>query len=177
MRLVSILLVSGCAAATPPAEPPPSQPPVASSSVAPPSGAEAPPESAPSGPSPSSSEGPSPATPRLPALEVQSIGMHIGGGANDQKSKAPFVTAVERQFPAFLECFQLATEPGRGGTFGVDLSIDKAGGAPRVEEPRTAIAGDAFRDCMLRAFSAVVFEPPGKALVISYSLRFSLGSK
>ena len=33
--------------------------------------------------------------------------MHIGGGANDQKSKAPFVTAVERQFPAFLECFQL----------------------------------------------------------------------
>jgi hypothetical protein len=177
MRLVWILLVPGCAAATSPAQPPPSLPPVASASVAPPSGAEAPPVGAPPGHPSSSTEGPSPATPRLPALEVQSIGMHIGGGANDQKSKAPFVTAVERQFPAFLECFQLAAEPGRGGTFGVDLQIDKAGGAPRVEEPRTAIVGDAFRDCMLRAFSAVVFEPPGKALVISYSLRFSLGSK
>ena len=87
------------------------------------------------------------------------------------------MTAVERQFPVFLECFQLTAEPGRGGTFGVDLTIDKAGGAPRVEEPRTAIAGDAFRDCMLRAFSAVVFEPPGKPLVVSYSLRFSLGAQ
>lgn len=103
--------------------------------------------------------------------------MHIGGGANDQKSKAPFLRAVEQQFPAFLECFRLTAEPGRGGTFGVDLRIAAKGGAPEVDEPRTAIAGDAFRECMLAAFSNVSFEPPGKAIVVSYSLRFSLGAK
>jgi hypothetical protein len=180
MRFVVLLLATGCAAATAPIEAPATPPPADEGQT--PSGREAPGTSgtAPSEEStapPVSAEGPSASTPRLPALELSSIGMHVGGGANDPKSKAPFLAAVERQFPAFLECFRLATPPGRGGTFGIDLRIASTGGAPEVEQPRTAIPGDAFRDCMLRAFSEVSFEPPGKALVISYSLRFSLGAK
>ena len=188
MRLVLLFvmtgcLATGCAAGKQPAEAPPSaanesagaESPERESAVAAPSSVAPAPGP---GPDPAiSSEGPSATTPRLPALEVQSIGMHIGGSANDQKSKAPFVRAVERQFPAFLECFRLAGEPGRGGTFGVDLRVGTGGGAPEVEEPRTAIPGDPFRECMLRAFAGVAFEPTGKPVVISYSLRFSLGSK
>jgi hypothetical protein len=113
----------------------------------------------------------------LPALEVTSIGMHVGGGPNDSASKAPFVRAVEAKFPAYLECFRLAKEPGSGGTFGVDLRVPAGGGAPVVEEPRSALQGDEFHECMLKAFASVVFEPTKKPLVISYSLRFSLGAR
>ena len=103
--------------------------------------------------------------------------MHVGGGANDPASKAPFLKALEARFPALLECFRLVPEPGSGGTFGVDLRIGAAGGRPVVEEPRTAIPGDEFRSCMLAAFEAAVFEPTSKPVVISYSVRFTLGSR
>jgi hypothetical protein len=93
--------------------------------------------------------------------------MHVGGGANDPASKAPFTRALEARFPAFLECFRLVAEPGNGGTFGVDLRIAAAGGSPVVEEPRTAIAGDEFQRCMLAAFQGAVFEPTKKPVVIS----------
>jgi hypothetical protein len=126
---------------------------------------------------PGASEGPSPSTPPLPSLSVKYIGMHVGGGANDAASKAPFVRALEQRFPAFLECYRLASEPGNGGTFGIDLRISAQGGAPEVEEPRTAIPGEAFRECMLKAFRSVDFEPPKKPVVISYSLRFTLEAK
>jgi hypothetical protein len=108
---------------------------------------------------------------------VQSIGMHVGGGANDPASKAPFLRALEARFPAFLECFRLVPEPGSGGTFGVDLRVAAAGGPPSVEEPRTVLGGDAFRSCMLSAFESVAFEPTKKPVVISYSVRFTLGSR
>jgi hypothetical protein len=113
----------------------------------------------------------------LPSLSVKYIGMHVGGGANDAASKAPFVRALEQRFPEFLECYRLAAEPGNGGTFGVDLRISAQGGAPEVQEPRTAIPGERFTECMIRAFSSVSFEPPKKPVVISYSLRFTLESK
>jgi hypothetical protein len=123
------------------------------------------------------SEVPTASTPRLPSLSVKYIGMHVGGGANDAASKAPFVRAIEQRFPEFLECYRLAAEPGNGGTFGVDLRIPAQGGAPEVQQPRTAIPGEKFTECMLRAFSSVTFEPPKKPVVISYSLRFTLESK
>jgi hypothetical protein len=180
MRIVLCSLLLGCSAAGRSAEPAPAPAmtpePVSSAPAEPapgPASAAASDESASQLPA----EGPSASTPRLPALSVQSIGMHVGGGANDPASKAPFLRALEARFPAFLECFRLAAEPGAGGTFGVDLRVAAAGGAPTVEQPRSSIAGEEFRSCMLSAFEGVLFEPTKKSLVLSYSLRFTLGQR
>lgn len=179
MRLALLLFVSGCSAAAPPLEPPPEAGPAPSGASD--GGAATAPESAPPPASPDAtpvaSEGPSASTPPLPSLSVKYIGMHVGGGANDAASKAPFVRALEQRFPDFLECYRLAAEPGSGGTFGIDLRIPAQGGSPEVEQPRTAIPGEAFAECMLKAFRSVTFEPPKKPVVISYSLRFTLESK
>jgi hypothetical protein len=57
----------------------------------------------------------------------------------------------------------------------VDLFIGRTGGKPDVRQPRTAIRGDEFRECMVSAFSNVTFERPSSGpTVISYSLRFEL---
>lgn len=114
----------------------------------------------------------------LPELRVEPLGMHVGGGKNSPEEKAPFHRALERQFPAFQDCYRLAEDPWAGGSFGVDLKIARAGGSPMVEQPRTRIRGAGFQDCMVRAFGKVQFEKPqGGPTVISYSVLFALGSK
>jgi hypothetical protein len=113
----------------------------------------------------------------LPELKIEPIGMHVGGGKNTPDEKAPFHRALERQFPALLTCYRLVDDPWSGGSFGVDLKIPRAGGAPTVEQPRTKIRGNGFEPCMLSAFAQTHFEKPKAGpTVISYSVRFSLGS-
>jgi len=104
--------------------------------------------------------------------------MHIGGGPNDAAGKAPFEKAIEQRFPDFLRCYRLVTEPepGKGGTFGVDLHIARTGGKPRVEQPRSALGGEPFRACMLAVFESVEFPALKKPSVVSYSLRFTVES-
>jgi hypothetical protein len=112
----------------------------------------------------------------LPELKVEPLGMHVGGGKNDAEEKAPFHRALERRFPAFLECYRLAEDPWAGGSFGVDIKVPRAGGAPAVEQPRTKIRGAGFQDCMLAAVGKAQFEKPKAGpTVISYSVRFTLG--
>jgi hypothetical protein len=112
----------------------------------------------------------------LPELRVEPLGMHIGGGKNDAEEKAPFHRALEQKFPAFLECYRMADEPWAGGSFGVDLKIPRAGGAPVAEQPRTRIRGAGFQECMVAAFGKVQFEKPKAGpTVISYSVVFTLG--
>lgn len=114
----------------------------------------------------------------LPELKIEPLGMHVGGGKNTPEEKAPFHRALERQFPAFLECYRLADDPWAGGSFGVDLKIPRAGGTPSLEQPRTKIHGKGFEDCMVAAFAKVQFEKPKAGpTVISYSVRFTLGKK
>lgn len=126
----------------------------------------------------STATGPSPPAPpgaeSLPAVSVRNVGLHVGGGANDNASKAMFLRSVEQRFPELLRCYRLVAEPGQSGTFGVDLHIGAEGGAPQVEQPRTGLGGDEFRACMLAAFASVSFEPPKKPVVVSYSVRFSV---
>jgi hypothetical protein len=132
--------------------------------------------SAPSAPLPGGEE-PTPDK-ALPELTVEALGMHVGGGKNDAEEKAPFHGALERQFPAFLDCYRLADDPWAGGSFGIDLKISRAGGAPQLEQPRTKIRGRGFQDCMLAAFSKTQFEKPKAGpTVISYSVRFTLGKR
>lgn len=112
----------------------------------------------------------------LPELRIEPLGMHVGGGKNDAEEKAPFHRALEQRFPAFMECYRLADDPWAGGSFGIDLKIPRAGGAPTAEQPRTRIRGAGFQECMVRAFGKVQFEKPKAGpTVISYSIRFVLG--
>jgi hypothetical protein len=117
---------------------------------------------------------PAPGVPTLPALTVKTMGLHVGGGPNDQETKAPFLGAIEPRFPEFLRCYQLVTDPGKGGSFGIDLRIPARGGKAELEQPRSALSGEAFTACMVRAFESIDFPPLKKAYVISYSLRFSV---
>ena len=112
----------------------------------------------------------------LPELRIEPLGMHVGGGTNSPEEKAPFHRALERQFPAFLVCYRLAEDPWTGGSFGIDIKIPRAGGAPTLEQPRTKIRGAGFQDCMVAAFGKAQFEKPKAGpTVISYSIRFQLG--
>jgi hypothetical protein len=111
----------------------------------------------------------------LPELRVEPLGMHVGGGKNDADEKAPFHRALERKFPAFLECYRLAEDPWGGGSFGIDIKIPRAGGKAAVEQPRTKIRGAGFQDCMVTAVGNAEFEKPKAGpTVISYSVRFTL---
>jgi hypothetical protein len=116
----------------------------------------------------------------LPSVKVANIGMHIGGGPNDDVTKDPIRRSVEPHFDAFRRCFAqvLPEEAGKGGDFGVDLRIDREGGKARVSHPRTALKGKEFKECVVRAFEAIEFrKPKGGTTTVSYSLRFTPGKQ
>ncbi len=168
--------------AAPSASPPPIESPqVALSEAAPaqptasvaPSASAAPEPSA-SAPSPVASAAPAPAAPELPAVTVTNIGMHIGGGPNDDVTKEPIRKSVEPHFEALQRCWASVETGDKAGDFGVDLRIPKGGGKAKVTQPRTAFKGAAFKDCVVKVFEAIEFLPPRKGeTVVSYSLRFA----
>ena len=107
-----------------------------------------------------------------PRVDVKNIGLHVGGGSNDAKSKAPFQKAIAQNFDAIAECYGQLT---KGGTIGLDLHIPAEGGHPEVRDIRTALGGPEFRACVTDVFQLeIAFEPPARgATVISYSLRLT----
>jgi pyruvate/2-oxoglutarate dehydrogenase complex dihydrolipoamide acyltransferase (E2) component len=117
---------------------------------------------------------PPPETP-LPKVQVKNIGMHIGGGPNDNVTKEPIRRSVEPHFDEFRRCWVKVDDQKKGGDFGVDLLIDGKGGAAKVTHPRTAITGDGFKECVLQVFEGIDFLKPrgGKKTMVSYSLRFT----
>ncbi len=114
----------------------------------------------------------------LPELKVENIGLHIGGGPNDADTKAPFLRAIAERFPAFMDCYRKNEDPAKGGRFGIDLHIARAGGHPSVEQPRTAMHGPDFRACVSSVFESVEFQKPTHGpTTISYSLHFTVGEE
>ncbi|MBI5533911.1 MAG: hypothetical protein HY898_14410 [Deltaproteobacteria bacterium] len=102
--------------------------------------------------------------------------MHIGGGPNDAATKEPIKLSVEPHFDAFRKCYPLVEGKG-AGDFGIDLKIGKDGGKAKLSEPRTAMKGAAFKDCVVKVFEGIEFrKPKGGATVVSYSLRFTPAS-
>lgn len=142
--------------------------PGATASASPPPSAAAPP-ARPNEPPPDEPPG------KLPEVTVENIGLHIGGGPNDDASKAPYRKAIEPHFDDFRACYVKVAEPAKGGTFGVDLRVGRNGGKPEVRQPRTGMKGKGFRDCMVSAFQGIDLPAPHKPLVFSYSLRFRVG--
>ena len=142
-------------AALPPAEP------AAIASAAPPASASAAPPGAPEAP--------------LPNVKVANIGMHIGGGPNDAVTKEPIHKSVIPHYDEFRRCYGLLEDQKKGGTFGIDLLIDKAGGKPRsVTKPRSPMKGHEFSECMVHVYEQIDFQKPkGGTTKVSYSLRFT----
>jgi len=110
----------------------------------------------------------------LPAVSVRPVGMHIGGESNSSESKKPFLRALEATNTQLLFCYRLVDSPLSGGTFGVDLFVALAGGAPDVRGMRHKLGGSEFEACMGRALAGARFDRPDRATVLSYSLRFDV---
>jgi len=110
---------------------------------------------------------------------VKSFGLHVGGSGADAAARNDFLRVLEAAAPSYLDCYRSIDEPGSVGTFGADLTIGGAGGKPRVGKPRTKLRGDAFQACMARAFESVAFArtPSGRAVVVSYSVKFSFAGQ
>ncbi len=120
---------------------------------------------------------PASALPSLPELKLQLVGMHIGGGPNDDSSKRPFIQAIEGSFEAMRICYKKSDDPTRGGTFGVDLKIAHNGGKAELQQVRTAMKGEGLRECLEGAFRGINFGPPPKGpTVVSVSVKFTLGT-
>jgi hypothetical protein len=116
-----------------------------------------------------------PSTPTGPAPrgKVVNIGMHIGGGPNDDATKEPIRRSVEPHFEALRRCYALAPE-GEKGDYGIDLRIEREGGLAKASHPRTAIKDKGFQACVLHVFEEIQFlKPRTGTTVVSYSLRFS----
>ena len=112
----------------------------------------------------------------LPNVEVKNIGMHIGGGPNDNETKRPIKESVQPHFDALRRCWKLVDDPAKPGDFGVDLLIPHEGGKAEVSHPRSALKGEGFEACIVGVFEKIDFKKPktGKTMV-SYSLRFTPG--
>ena len=111
----------------------------------------------------------------LPKVKVKNIGMHIGGGPNDDVTKEPIKRSVEPHFDAFRRCFAKVDDQAKGGDFGVDVLIEGAGGKAKITHPRTALKGAGFEACVVTVFEAIEFLRPkgGQKTMVSYSIRFT----
>jgi hypothetical protein len=111
----------------------------------------------------------------IPKVKVKNIGMHIGGGPNDDVTKEPIKRSVEPHFDAFRRCFAKVEDAAKGGDFGVDVLIEANGGKAKISHPRTALKGAGFEECVVSVFESIEFLKPkgGKKTMVSYSLRFT----
>ena len=109
----------------------------------------------------------------LPAVTVENIGMHIGGGPNDAVTKAPIGGSVAPHVGELRACWS-QVDPPKAGDFGVDLLIPAEGGRAEVSHPRSILGPQAFRDCVVSVFSGIDFAKPRTGrTTVSYSLRFT----
>src|SRR5258708_4685058 len=132
-RLLPVVLIA-CNNAPPSPAPTPAPAPASALALAP----------APA-PAPKPAPEPAPAPAAVPNVAVVNIGMHIGGGPNDPAAHEPIAQSVEPYFDDLRRCYPLVDERKRasGGEYGVDLRIEKDGGAAQVSHPRTVL-GKAF---------------------------------
>jgi hypothetical protein len=110
----------------------------------------------------------------LPEIRVRHIGLHIGGGPNDEPTRRPILRAIEAQERRVLGCYRLVERPLRGGVYGADLFVPGAGGAAQVRATRQKLGAEDFDACMRKALEQVRFPKPPRPTVVSYSLRFDV---
>jgi len=103
---------------------------------------------------------------------VTHMGLHIGGGPNNDASHARYSGPIERSFDEFRRCHLLAEDRTRKASFGVDLLIDTKGGRAKIKDYRTSLKGKDFHLCVLGVFGGVSFPAPERPTVVSYSILF-----
>jgi hypothetical protein len=111
------------------------------------------------------------------SVKVRSIGLHVGGGPNDDTTKAKFIAPIEQRFDALGRCHRLAPNGDRNASLGVDLLIDTRGGRATLKELRTALSGKDFEQCVRAAFDQVEFPAIARPTVVSYSMLFEPGPR
>jgi pyruvate/2-oxoglutarate dehydrogenase complex dihydrolipoamide acyltransferase (E2) component len=108
----------------------------------------------------------------LPKVKVTNIGMHIGGGPNDDATKEPIRSSVAPHFDEFRRCWALAD--GQKGDVSIDLRIDREGGKAKVSPPKVTIKSKPFAECVVKTFEGIDFRKPrGGTTNVSYSLHFA----
>lgn len=124
---------------------------------------------APSRPAPAAAQGESAAQVRL-----KTVGLHIGGGPNDDATRDPLIALFESQFPALTRCAeQIEPRLDSPGSFGIDLYVGPSGGIAEARQVRTRLGPEGFRECVKRVLTGLDFPAPKRPLVISYSLAFA----
>ena len=107
-------------------------------------------------------------------VEVQHLGMHIGGGPNDDATKAPFWASIAAHHADFVACWSLLPSPGKVD-FSIDALVPGKGGLAKVDRPRSTAKAPAFVACMQGVYERLDFLPPksGVPTKVSASLRLT----
>jgi hypothetical protein len=107
-------------------------------------------------------------------VRLKTVGLHIGGGPNDDATRDPLIALFESQFPALTRCAeQIEPRLDSPGSFGIDLYVGASGGIAEARQVRTRLGPEAFRECVKRVLTGLDFPAPKRPLVISYSLAFA----
>jgi hypothetical protein len=107
-------------------------------------------------------------------VNLKSIGLHVGGGPNDDATRKPLLALLELSFPELQRCAeQLSPLPTQQTSFGIDLYIGSKGGHAEARQLRTRLGPEAFRVCVKQALTVLNFPAPPKPRVIIYSVGFS----
>jgi hypothetical protein len=107
-------------------------------------------------------------------VNLKSVGLHVGGGPNDDATRKPLLALLELSFPDLQRCAeQLSPLPTQLTSFGIDLYIGAKGGHAEARQIRTRLGPEAFRVCVKTALTTLKFPAPPKPRVISYSVGFS----
>lgn len=150
-----------------PSTPPSATPLTASTSITvlvpPPSAA---PSSAASSPPPPVEDKP------LPRVKVANIGIHIGGGPNDNVTKEPFKSSVQPHYNEMRRCW--AKVEGQKGDISVELRVERDGGKARVKPNKSTFKDREFNECIYKVFESIDFlKPKTGTTVLNFSLRFT----
>ena len=105
-------------------------------------------------------------------VELVHMGLHIGGGPNDDATRNPLLERIKGAFPAFKRCYPKAAQGPANASVGVDLLIPTKGGNATVKSYRSVLKGSEFESCMKESFGAIEFKEREKPTMISYSVLF-----
>lgn len=105
-------------------------------------------------------------------VEVKQLGLHVGGGPNDEPTHALYSNPITGRFDDLARCYPLAQGASKSASFGVDLLIASRGGKAKIKDYRTVLGGKDFHLCVLGVFGTVEFPAPGKPTMVSYSVLF-----
>jgi hypothetical protein len=167
--LAAVVVCVGCSRTEQPA---PSPGPAAATAIAPSTSVSAPIASA---PPPATSSAPAVASSAAPAtFEVRSIGMHIGGGPNDDANKAPLLASIAPRHEALGRCWEaLPNKPKL--EFGIDAEVPAKGGRAKITRPRSTVNDATFIACAVGVFTEIEWLPPKSKIetTVSTSVRIS----